>query len=47
MDDLLSATKLLSSGKSIMLGFVSGLILNRMGVIADDLRKEMSANKKS
>ncbi|MBO6181052.1 hypothetical protein J6O86_05140, partial [bacterium] len=44
---LLSATKLLSSGQSIMLGFISGLILNRMGVIADDLRKEMSANKKS
>jgi hypothetical protein len=29
-----------------MLGFVSGFILNRAGVVADDLRKEMSANKK-
>lgn len=44
---LISATKLLSSGKSIMLGFVSGLILNRMGIIADDIRKEMNSDKKS
>ncbi len=43
---LFSATKLLSSGQSLMLGFVSGFILNRAGVVADDLRKEMSANKK-
>ncbi len=36
---LISATKLVSGGKSIALGIVSGIILNRMGVAADDFRK--------
>jgi hypothetical protein len=39
---LISATKLISGGKSLALGAISGIILNKMGVIADNLRK---ANK--
>lgn len=41
----ISATKLLPNGKSIMLGFISGIILNRIGVITDNIRKDLEANK--
>jgi len=34
-----SAAKLVSGGKSIALGFLSGIILNQLGIIADNLRK--------
>lgn len=36
---LISATKLVSGGKSIALGIISGIALNRMGVVADNFRK--------
>lgn len=34
-----SATKLVSGGKSLALGFLSGIILNQLGKIADNIRK--------
>lgn len=34
-----SAARLVSGGKSLALGFLSGIILNRLGVIADNIRK--------
>ena len=37
-----TATKLVSGGKSLALGFLSGIILNRLGVIADNMRKNGS-----
>ena len=36
---MISTTKLVSGGKSLALGIISGLILNRLGVIADNLNK--------
>ena len=42
---LISATKLVSGGKSLALGFISGIILNKLGIIADDTRKRICANK--
>lgn len=42
---LISATKLISGGKSIALGFVSGVVLNRIGKYADDYRKNIKNNK--
>jgi len=36
---LISATKLISGSKSIALGFISGIILNQIGKIADKYRK--------
>lgn len=37
---LVSATKLVSGGKSLVLGFASGIVLNRLGEIADHYRKK-------
>jgi len=37
---LISATKLVSGSKSLLLGFISGLILNRIGKIVDNYRKK-------
>ena len=37
-----SAAKLVSGGKSIALGFLSGIILNQLGVIADNMRKKIN-----
>ena len=42
---VLSATKLISGGKSILLGIVSGLALNKLGLIVEKLRKQ-PPNKK-
>lgn len=42
---MISATKLISGGKSLALGFLSGLILNRIGTIADNLNKKMKRQK--
>jgi hypothetical protein len=36
---LISATKLVSGGKSIALGLASGLVLNQLGKFTDDYRK--------
>ena len=36
---MISATKLVSGGKSLALGILSGLVLNRAGTIADNIRK--------
>jgi len=41
----LSATKLVSGGKSLALGFISGIALNQIGIIADNLRKKMTKSK--
>ena len=41
---LISATKLVSGSKSIALGLISGLVLNRIGTQADKIRKD-NANK--
>jgi hypothetical protein len=38
-----SATKLVSGGKSLALGFLSGIVLNRLGVIADNIRKQKNS----
>ena len=38
---IMSATKLVSGGKSLALGFISGFILNRLGVVADNIRKKV------
>ena len=35
---IVSATKLVSGGKSLALGFISGILLNQAGVLADKLR---------
>jgi hypothetical protein len=43
---VLSATKLISGGKSILLGIVSGLALNKLGLIVEKLRKQPPKNKK-
>lgn len=37
-----SAAKLVSGGKSLALGFLSGIALNQLGVIADNMRKNMT-----
>jgi hypothetical protein len=42
---LISATKLISGTKSIVLGVVSGIILNRIGVIADNIVENQKTNK--
>lgn len=44
---LISATKLISGGKSLALGFVSGFVLNRMGIEADDFRKSFFKQKRT
>ena len=45
---MISATKLVSGSKSIALGLVSGILLNRMGTFADNFRKKhFGAAKKS
>ena len=41
----ISATKLVSGGKSLALGFISGIALNQLGVIADNLRKKMTKSQ--
>ena len=40
-----TATKLVNGGKSLAFGFLSGIILNRLGVIADNIRKNKNAEK--
>ena len=35
---MFSAAKLVSGGKSLALGFISGIVLNQLGVIADNIR---------
>ena len=37
---LYSTTKLVSGGKSLALGFLSGIVLNQLGTITDNLRKQ-------
>lgn len=44
---MISTTKLISGGKSLALGFISGLILNRIGVIVDNLNKNLRTTHKS
>lgn len=44
---IISATKLLSGGKSLALGFISGFLLNQMGVLADKLRLKFKNNTKT
>ena len=44
---IISATKLISGGKSLALGFLSGLLLNQMGVMADKLRLKYKNNTKT
>ena len=39
LTSLISATKLVSGGKSLALGAVSGLVLNQLGTVADKMRK--------
>ena len=39
---MFSAAKLVSGGKSLALGFLSGIILNQLGVIADNMRKKIN-----
>lgn len=39
LTSLISATKLVSGGKSLALGAVSGLVLNQLGTVADKIRK--------
>lgn len=41
----ISATKLIPNGRSLMLGFISGIILNRIGVVADNFRKSLKTSK--
>ena len=41
-----SAAKLVSGGKSLALGFLSGIVLNQLGVIADNMRKKHKNEKK-
>ena len=43
---LISATKLVSGGKSLALGFVSGIVLNQLGLITDNYRKAHLTKKK-
>lgn len=43
---LISATKLVSGGKSLALGFVSGIVLNQLGQITDNYRKAHLTKKK-
>lgn len=38
---MFSAARLVSGGKSLALGFLSGIILNQLGVIADNMRKKI------
>ena len=40
---LVSATKLVSGGKSVALGLISGIMLNQMGYFADCYRKKLNA----
>jgi hypothetical protein len=42
---ILSATKLVSGGKSIALGILSGIILNQIGYLADTARKNVERKK--
>lgn len=44
---LISTTKLVSGGKSLFLGFVSGIILNKIGKIADNIRKQKQTYNKT
>ena len=46
MTAIYTATKLVSGGKSLALGFLSGIVLNQLGKIADGLRKNYNLNKK-
>ena len=39
MTAIYTATKLVSGGKSLALGFLSGIVLNQLGKITDNLRK--------
>ncbi len=39
---MFSAAKLVSGGKSLALGFLSGIILNQLGVITDNMRKKIN-----
>ena len=41
-----STTKLVSGGKSLVFGILSGIVLNRLGVIVDNLRKNRKGNSK-
>ena len=40
-----SAARLVSGGKSIMLGLLSGIILNQLGIIADNMRKNIKESQ--
>ena len=44
---LISATKLISGTKSIALGVISGMILNRLGVFTDNFVKKHKTIKNS
>lgn len=44
---MISTTKLVSGGKSLALGILSGLVLNRAGVIADKISKNLKATSQS
>ena len=39
-----STTKLVSGGKSLAFGFLSAIVLNQIGKIADNIRKNKSKN---
>ena len=40
-----SAAKLVSGGKSLALGFLSAIVLNKLGIIADNMRKNIKAKQ--
>ena len=40
-----SAAKLVSGGKSLAFGFLSGIVLNQLGIIADNMRKKYAEQK--
>lgn len=40
-----SATKLVSGGKSLAFGFLSGIVLYQLGIIADNMRKKYAEQK--
>ena len=42
---MFSAAKLVSGGKSLAFGFISGIVLNQLGVVVDNIRKNRN-NKK-
>lgn len=44
---MFSAAKLVSGGKSLAFGFLSGIVLNQLGVVADNLRKNRKMFKEN